>query len=229
MPDARHSKRHDSLGQPAHAGAGPVREPLPEAAAVRQVTVPDPAPPFDDEAGPPLPVHGEVIRPAGACRADAASARPADDGPLVAGRLRPPGRSPAPTDDSRWTSQFAQVLTETLAGTRPAGQIEPWTTAQTRRRIGQLGPLLAVGARPRLRRVIVTSPARDVLEMTIIVGVGGRVRALAVRLERSGQDRRPERDGQPRERASAARPERASAAHRAALAGRWRCTAVEAA
>jgi hypothetical protein len=47
-------------------------------------------------------------------------------------------------------------------------------------------------------------PATGVVEMTVVVGFGPRIRALAVRLERSG----PEPD---------------------AAAARWICTAIEAA
>jgi hypothetical protein len=75
------------------------------------------------------------------------------------------------------------VLAETLAGSRPASQLAKWTTEQARRRISQLAPLLAEANRPRVRRVIVSSPAGGVLEMTVVVGFGARVRALAVRLE----------------------------------------------
>jgi len=114
-----------------------------------------------------------------------------------------------------WPSQFAQVLAETLAGARPQRQITPWTTENARRRIRQLGPLLAAGQQPRLHRVIASSPAADVVEMTVIVRFGPRVRFLALRLERSGPRQRdplhPDRH-QPR-----------------AGPSRWLCTVLEAA
>jgi hypothetical protein len=84
-----------------------------------------------------------------------------------------------------WPNQFAQALAETLAGSRPPSQLAPWTTQQTRRRISQLGPSMSTAHRPRVRRVIITSPTAGVLEMTVIVGLGPRVRAVAVRLERT--------------------------------------------
>ena len=84
-----------------------------------------------------------------------------------------------------WPSQFAQVLAETLAGSRPSQQITPWTTEQTRQRIRELGPMMATGQRPRVRRVTTASPARDVLELTAVVRLGPRVRVLAIRLERA--------------------------------------------
>ncbi|MGN6791510.1 MAG: Rv3235 family protein [Streptosporangiaceae bacterium] len=118
-----------------------------------------------------------------------------------------------------WPSQFAQVLSETLAGSRPASQLTPWTTEQARMRIGQLGPMLAAARRPRVRRVIVTSPIQGVLEMTVIVDIGARSRAVAVRLERPS----PEPD--PVGTLKAARAPRGTTAEPAA----WLCTAIEAA
>jgi hypothetical protein len=97
------------------------------------------------------------------------------------------------------------VLAETLAGSRSARQIEPWTTEQARIHIERLGPRLASGQRPRVRRVVTCRPASDALEMTVVVGFGATVKALAVRLERAGT---------------------CPAGDRTA---RWLCTAVEAA
>ncbi len=124
-----------------------------------------------------------------------AGERPACDQPMLA--------------TGTWPSQFAQVLSETLAGSRPASQLTPWTTEQARKRISQLGPMLAprgapggrpprtaMPRRPRVRRVIVTSPADGVLEMTVIVDTGSRARALAVRLERSSADQMRTSDSQ---------------------------------
>jgi hypothetical protein len=125
-----------------------------------------------------------------------------DDG---AGPSAPSGGSRPPDPAAGWPSQFAQVLAETLAGSRPAQQLTPWTTEQTRRRIRQLGPMLATDQRPRVRRVMTSAPAPGVLEMTAVVGFGPRVRALALRLEH--QQARPYRQG----------------------GSRWCCTAIESA
>jgi hypothetical protein len=118
------------------------------------------------------------------------------------GSHRPGGRSELPGNDV-WPSQFAQVLAETLAGSRPTQQLTPWTSEQARRRIRELGPLLATDQRPRVRRLLTSAPASDVLELTAVVGFGSRIRALAVRLERE-EAPLPGRNG-----------------------SRWRCTAVE--
>jgi len=129
----------------------------------------------------------------------------ADDGSAGRGPSAPSGGSRPPDPAAAWPSQFAQVLAETLAGSRPAQQLTPWTTEQTRRRIRQLGPMLATDQRPRVRRVMTSAPAPGVLEMTAVVGFGPRVRALAVRLEH--EQARPYRQG----------------------GNRWCCTAIESA
>jgi Family of unknown function (DUF6459) len=195
--------------------------PLPDATAVRLLLVPDSAPPYDDRPGiadhrgrpsgslasdePPEsherlapPGSGEPPAPPEPCQRPA---RPTSPSPVTG----PGPRHGRPVTAAQWPSQFAQVLAETLAGSRSQGQIAPWTTNQARRRIRQLGPMLAAGAAPRVRRVMTSRPAAGVVEMTVIVGCGPKVRALAVRLERDG---RPGRD---------------------AGAARWICTAVEAA
>jgi hypothetical protein len=193
--------------------------PLPDAVAVRRQAVPDSAPPFDAEK--PVTSRHDVSDPGsgsavqagnGAASAAAASPPGAEVPEPCPDEPGPPGDDvsrrgldgpPGPPD--RWPSQFAQVLAETLAGSRPAHQLTPWTTEQARRRIRQLGPMLATGQRPLVRRVMTSVPAEDVVEMTAVVGFGPRVRVLALRLERD----------QPR----AYRPG----------GSRWRCTAIESA
>jgi len=83
--------------------------------------------------------------------------------------------------------------------------LTPWTTEQARKRIRQLGPMLATDQRPRVRRVLTSEPAAGVLEMTAVIGFGPRVRAVALRLER--EQARPHREG----------------------SDRWCCTAIESA
>jgi hypothetical protein len=101
------------------------------------------------------------------------------------------------------------VLVETLAGSRPPRQMTTWTTERTRARIQRLGPMLAAGQRPQLRRVVAFRPASGVIEMTVVVSFGPRVRALAVRLEHTP-------------------PPRALPGHQSRRP-RWLCTDVEAA
>jgi hypothetical protein len=165
--------------------------PLPDAVAVaiRRIRVPDSAPPYDpyDDADP-----DDQPQPAGL--AEWVAAAQAD---------QQPDQAEEPPDPGEWPGRFAQVLAETLAGTRPPQQVRPWTTEEARRRIRQLGPMLQAEQRPRVRRVLTSVPRPGVVEMTVVVGLGQRVRALAVRLEHAEPP-----SGQ---------------------ADRWVCTAIEAA
>jgi hypothetical protein len=125
--------------------------PLPDAAAVRLVVVPDSAPPYDD---------GRAVSPAGRreppepLRARERLGMSLPDAPEPGRDRGRAGKAAA----AGWPSQFAQVLAETLAGSRPQGQITPWTTDQARRLIRQLGPMLAA-ENPRPRRAAGAGPA----------------------------------------------------------------------
>jgi Family of unknown function (DUF6459) len=176
------------------------RRPLPDPVAVRLCRIPDPAPPYDGEAPP-----------------SAGPAGPGTGAPALLDGARPrqghPG--PAPSGFPGWPSRFAQVLAETLAGSRPPDQMVPWTTEMARLHIQRLGPRLASGQRPRVRRVVTFHPTSDVMEMTVVVGFGVRVRALAVRLERADASPQPGL--------------RRHTGNRQPQTPRWLCTAVEAA
>src|SRR5437763_8990229 len=204
------------------------RRPLPDAAAIQLFLVPESAPPYDEDvpAGetggrlPARPPHGTEPRDRGGARPaghpahgterwDRGDARPA--GRPASDKTRRAPRTPAavPGVPPGWQNRFAQVLAETLAGARPPRQIVAWTTEEALRRIQRLGPRLASEQRPRVRRVLTSLPAPDVMEMAVVVGFGPRVRAMAVRLEHTG----PCPASLPGERAAA----------------RWVCTAAEAA
>jgi Family of unknown function (DUF6459) len=211
----------DAQRGPGDAQRGPggdrrrdIARPLPDPVALRLCRVPETAPPYDDEDS------GET----GAARADAFAAaitaaldargRPGQQadasgqpgGAGRAGTARPAG---GPAGPGSWPSKFAQVLAETLAGARPPAQLTPWTTERARSHIRRLGPMLAAGQRPLVQRVVTSLPAADVIEMSVVVGFGSRVRALAVRLERT--EPHPPAPGHADTRAH------------------WVCTAVEAA
>ena len=189
--------------------AGP--RPLPDPEAVRLCLIPDSAPPYDAEvaaAGPPGAFPRLGTGPGGARGAPRPSAPdlPAQaDAPGPAAPRKPPT---APASPPGWPGQFAQVLAETLAGSRPSRQLVPWTTERARDRIQRLGPLLSAGQQPRVRRVVTCHPTADAMEMAVVVVFGQRVHALALRLERGGGR---------------------AAAGRAPEPGRWMCVAVEAA
>lgn len=230
----------------------PGRRPLPDAVAIHLIVVPDAAPPYDDALREPGVVprnRGAGGRPPGQARREASGGRPAaaacadaaDVGQAIAAMANVSRASVSRPDQGQfaghWPSQFAQVLAETLAGSRPPQQLAPWTTQQARRRISQLGPLLSTAHRPRVKRVIVSSPTGGVLEMAVIVGLGTRVRALAVRLERTPTTPADDSPGADAADLQAADPRGPQAAAGRGRSGRpspadhpgWICTAVEAA
>jgi len=217
--------------RPGEVPLGPCQSPktgrpLPDLMAIHLADVPDAWPPYDDEvvAGPTAglgaPFEAATSRAAEARHttgaAHATGGTHTTAGTHTAGEPRASGedegrreRGSGDTDSDRWPSQFAQVLAETLAGSRPASQITPWTTERARAHIRRLGPLLAAEQRPRVQRVLTSRPVKDVVEVSVIVGFGSRTRALAARLERAGP-----------EAATLGRPARQA---------RWLCTAVESA
>jgi hypothetical protein len=210
--------------------------PLPDPVAIAVRAIPDTAPPLDEgmpDDGDLAGAEGHEAATFAAALAAAldrevrADARGRDegagpvrgdrpDGGAGAGGGAGPGRAvepggagsklpPAPV----WPSRFAQVLAETLAGSRPPAQLVPWTTERARRHIRRLGPMLVGGQQPVVRRVVTSRPTAGVMEVSVVVGVGPRVRALALRLERE-------------------LPQPAAPGHPGRTA-RWICTAVEAA
>lgn len=195
----------------------PVAAREPDPTGIRLCRVPDLAPPYDDEEPVrPRPADaGELAHQiiAGLDRTagppDAAAPRRDATRRSVDGRDQEADGAPAGGQPDAWPGKFAQVLAETLAGSRPPAQLTPWTTERARTHIRRLGPLLAAGQRPLVQRIVTSLPASGVIEMSVVVGFGPRVRALAVRLEQV--EPRAARPGQPPRRA------------------RWLCTAVEAA
>jgi hypothetical protein len=104
--------------------------------------------------------------------------------------------------------QFALLIVETLSGVRPVSQLAPLLSRRGSIHLQRLLPLFSGGLAPRVLRVLTSAPASDAVEMTLIVAVGPRTRALAVRLERARTAR---------------------TAWRNEPAMRWLCTDIEAA
>jgi hypothetical protein len=167
---------------PAEQALVPPAPPDPELAALQLVEVPDMRP-ADGAAVPGLAPYSPP-RDGGAPRAV-----PAEPG------------QPSP-------HQFALLIVETLAGVRPVRQLAPLLSKRAGIHLHRLRPLFSGGRRPRVLRVLTSAPAAGVVEMTLVVEIGPRTRALAVRLERTA---------------------RAATARRDAPATRWLCTAIEAA
>ena len=143
--------------------------------------------------------------------------------------------APGLDGDGDWARRFARLLTEALSGARPVRQILPCTSGRARVQLRALMPLFAGGQRPRLLRVIATRPTRDVIEMTVITGLGPRTRALAVRLQRADPAERPAwlnpaGTGSVEQRQLSAPSTRTAQPGKAAAATpRWLCTDIEAA
>ena len=184
--------------------------------AIRLLELADLGPPFDDDPA------------ATRAGADTVAARHDASGPGTAALAPRQNAAIAPglDADGDWARQFARLLTEALSGARPVRQILPCTSDRARGQLRALMPLFAGGQRPRLLRVIATRPARDVIEMTVIAGLGARTRALAVRLQRADPAERPpawltpaDPVGQRQVSALSARP----------AGPRWLCTDIEAA
>jgi hypothetical protein len=183
----------------------PTHDPLAvdDLSGLRLVPVPDVGPPFD----------GELL-------AEAAASFAAGQPTIGRVESRSPmtstagiGRGEGPGE---WPQQFARLLAEALAGARPVRQILPWTSDRARGHLHRLMPLFGGGQRPRVQRVIATRPTREVVEMTVIVSVGARTRALAIRLEHIAPRRQLSRHA-----------DRAVDSAQPAL--RWVCTDIEAA
>jgi hypothetical protein len=83
-----------------------------------------------------------------------------------------------------WPQHLARLVTEALAGLRPARQVLPWTSSRARCQLQRMRPGFGDGQQPRIVRVLSMRPAPDVIEMSVIAGFGPRMRALALRLER---------------------------------------------
>jgi hypothetical protein len=156
--------------------------------ALRLATVPDGAPPYDCEthgAGCPAIRDAAWTSPdAGQRLPTAAAAAPSNTAPRPAPAPAVPAASPAAAGTTAaWPRQFAQVVVEILAGSRPARQIFPWTTDRARTQLHRLIPLLGYDQRPRIQRIVTSRPAARVVEMTVVVNFGVRTRALAMRFE----------------------------------------------
>lgn len=165
-------------------------------------TLPDLAPPTDDADGR-VPRGPDADRAAGGAwpAPDAGTGRRgADDGGQAAG-------------PDEWPQRLARMITEALAGSRPAQQVLPWTNSRAHRQLQRMRPGFGAGQQPRIVRILSTRPADGVIEMSVIAGFGPRTRALALRLECLPSPRRSAQPG---------------SAHSSSSA-RWICTEIEAA
>jgi Family of unknown function (DUF6459) len=99
----------------------------------------------------------------------------------------PDGRRPALEQGPALPRQFAVLLAEVLTARRPVRQLAPWLSKRGSIHLQRLLPLFNAGHQPRVQRVLTARPAPDVVEMTVIVVIGARTRALAIRLEHAAE------------------------------------------
>jgi len=209
----------------SHAHRADDDHPLPagDLSTIRLFALPETGPPFDDDPAARASTDAEAGRGGAAAPERVPAARSHD-----ATRTQAEAQA-----DAEWARRFAGLLTETLSGARPARQILPWTSDRARVQLRALMPLFGGGQRPRVLRVIATRPARDVIEMTVVAGLGARTRAIAVRLERAEPADRPARLTQAargkQPQPSALTTQTARRATATATAPRWLCTEIEAA
>jgi Family of unknown function (DUF6459) len=99
------------------------------------------------------------------------------------GRTR--GRAPEPPEPGSWSALLAQGIAEALSGHRPPQQLIRWTDEDvyemlTHRVAGRVRP---EAIRPLVRSVRLCRPRVGAVEVTAVIDVAGRRRALAFRLE----------------------------------------------
>lgn len=98
-------------------------------------------------------------------------------------------------DAREWAAHIAQGLVEVMHGVRPPSQVMRWTSPEVYAVVARRGSRAArrQSARPsahrtRVIRVHLCEPAPHVVEASVVLVDGERVRALALRL--TGRDRR---------------------------------------
>ncbi|WP_432506041.1 Rv3235 family protein [Kineococcus arenarius] len=152
----------------------------PAAPRIRRYPVPLAAPPLAGEPGavPSVLTH---LSP--------------DQGVLELDLPRRHPRSPAPVDLPEvggWTRGYLVVLLEVLSGHRPPQQLLRWSAADVYTDVQRRAVLAArlrggaagAGPRPQVLRVLPCGLGDGAVEVSAVVRVGERVRALALRVER---------------------------------------------
>lgn len=98
-------------------------------------------------------------------------------------------------DPRQWAAHIAQGLVEVMHGVRPPSQVMRWTSpevyavvARRGSRAGRRRTSTGAAHRTRVLRVHLCEPADDIVEASVVLVDGGRVRALALRL--AGRDHR---------------------------------------
>lgn len=181
LPDTHGDRVHACTVRPA-----PQREPrFDDELAVRRLSL---VPPVVPELPFPAPLLAANRRPltlvpSRSLTADAPGA-PDQQGRPTPARRAPRDHVDAP-DPTRFGRQFAQGLVEVLSGRRPAGQLTRHVSPAVQRGLGRSGAghQLRSAVAPTVHSLHLSEPAHGVCEMSAIVAVGPRYRAVAARLE----------------------------------------------
>lgn len=164
---------------------------------IRRLPVPIAQPPYDDElptgvtplsTGYRVPPHSHtqgtlalsITMPSGL---PAAPELP-DCLPTTRGTRAEPVPEDLP-DAKLWAARVAQAALECLCGPRPVQQLLRWTNEEVYESL-----VAIIGKRPtappvkgRVRTVITCRPSPWVVEATVVIEAGPRVRSVAIRLE----------------------------------------------
>lgn len=158
-------------------------------------------PPYDDQGDPrpdPFTPLALVLPPAAVPSAFVLPTFPASgdeqpgdtDGRVVDAELRRlfgrrrTARSELPAPGTR-AATVVRLLLEVVVGERPVRQVAAWVSPRVLAGLEHRSPAqrTSLGRRPMLRSVRVTEPADAVAEVSAVVSLGDRVRAVALRLE----------------------------------------------
>ena len=113
-------------------------------------------------------------------------------------------KTDAPPRDDRWTVEspvesadgatraavmVARALLEVLSGWRPVSQLSRWTSVSLQNDLERRAPRRPTGHRQHLIRVRLSEPSPGVAEVCALTKdvTRGRVRVMAMRMERRGQ------------------------------------------
>lgn len=166
----------------------------------RRLPLPTSQPPYDDEIGvPPTPHPGRRIAGGGPTQGALALSFTAGTGvapaPESHPRLRLVGEDAQPAaashhppglpDPRRWTVKLAQAAFEGVHGQRPIQQLTRWTDDAVYRSLARRAADQAATSvvRPRVRSIRVCRVSDLVAEASVVVTLGARIRAVAVRLD----------------------------------------------
>jgi hypothetical protein len=95
-----------------------------------------------------------------------------------------------PADDAaRAAVMVTRGLLEVLSGWRPATQLMRWTSVSLQEDLERRAPRRPTGHRQHLLKIRLSEPAPDVAEVCALTRdvTRGRIRVMAVRMERRGQ------------------------------------------